>query len=83
MDVVAINGKVKWVSIEVAQNGFMVNWDEQSKREGASEYEHMNCVPKKIVFTADQEDEAFDLFVKLKKLEMSLTYKEEKTKARD
>lgn len=82
MEAIVIKGKVKWVNIDVAENGYMVNWEEQAKREGAGEYEHMNCTPRRHVFTEDMEDEAFDLFVKLKKLEMGLTYKE-KEKAED
>ena len=73
MEAIVIKGKVKWVNIDVAENGFMVNWEEQSKRAGGGEYDHMNCTPRKHVFPAEKEDEAFDLFVKLKKLEMGIS----------
>lgn len=73
MDEIVIKGKVKWVNIDVAENGFMVNWEEQSKRPGGGEYDHMSCTPRRHVFTEEMEDEAFDLFVKLKKMEMGIS----------
>lgn len=72
MEAIVIKGKVRWSSIDVAENGFMVRWDEKTKNPGGGSYDHCEGLSRSHVFTSDQEDEAFDFFVKLKKMEMGI-----------
>jgi len=72
METIVLKGDVKWPEISVAENGFMVSWQEKTKRPGAGDYDHCDSNPRSHIFTSDQEDEAFDFFVKLKKMEMGM-----------
>jgi hypothetical protein len=69
---VIVSGQVRWVNIDVADNGFIVKWDEKMKKPGGGEMDHCDCISKTHLFKSEEKDEAFDFFVKLKKMEMGL-----------
>jgi hypothetical protein len=72
MAAVIVNGQPRWVNIDVADNGFIVKWDEKTKKRGGGEMDHCNSISKTHIFKVEEKDEAFDFFVRLKKMEMGL-----------
>lgn len=70
MEAIVMNGSPKYINIEVAENGFLVCWEEKLK--GNKQMDHCDYKRRSHIFTSDQEDEAFDFFVKLKKMEMGM-----------
>jgi hypothetical protein len=57
-------GKVNWVEIEMANNGYVVRYSVKESKPGSME--HCEWLSKSFVFSTEQEDEAFDLFKKMK-----------------
>jgi hypothetical protein len=67
----ATSPKVCWVDIKKADNGYIVSYSVKEKKLGAGKYDHVEHTEKKMLFNEKQEDEAFQLFVKMKKKELS------------
>ena len=60
--------EVVWIEIEKADNGFVVEYSEKEKRkEGCME--HCDHIRRSQVFTSDEEDKAWEMFIDLKKRE--------------
>lgn len=57
-------GKVNWVNIDMANNGYIVRYSIKESKPGSME--HCEWIEKSFVFSMEQEDEAFDLFKKMK-----------------
>ena len=57
-------GKVTWVNIDMANNGYVVRYSIKESKPGSME--HCEWLSKSFVFSMEQEDEAFDLFKKMK-----------------
>jgi hypothetical protein len=68
--------KVNWVDIDVADNGYIVSYSVKEKKLGASPTDHVDYQNKKMLF--EDEGEAFDFFVKMKKAEMKCRHDERK-----
>lgn len=52
-------------SIDTADNGYIVEWSEKEEKPEGS-MEHCNYTNHKKIFTSKQEDEAWELYKKLK-----------------
>tara|TARA_R110000772_G_scaffold36462_1_gene87185 strand:+ start:571 stop:795 length:225 start_codon:yes stop_codon:yes gene_type:complete len=59
-------GKVCYVRIEPAENGWIVSYSEKKDKPGAGMYEPMMEKTEKLVFMSDKTDEAFETFKKMK-----------------
>lgn len=62
---------IRWVGIDLADNGFVVNWDEREKKEEGC-MDHCDSVSHSKVFGQEEKDAAFDHFIMLKKKEMGI-----------
>ena len=61
------SSEVCWVGIDKADNGYIVSYSQKEKKSGGGKYDHVEHSEKKLLYNMDQEDEAFAMFVKLKK----------------
>lgn len=62
--------KVCWVNIDKADNGYIVRYSTREPKIGAGKYDHVESTEKTMLFNKEQQDEAFELFVKMKKKEL-------------
>jgi hypothetical protein len=62
--------EVCWVSIDSADNGYIVSYSIREKSLGKGKYGHVEHTEKKMLYSNKQEDEAFEMFVKMKKKEL-------------
>lgn len=70
---VIVKGRPRWVNIDMADNGFIVRWDEKMKKPGGGDMDHCDHVSKTHLFKMEEDNEAFDFFIRLKKMEMGLS----------
>ncbi len=62
--------KISWVEISKADNGFTVSWNEREKKPKGS-MEHCESTRHSLVFGLEEEDKAWETFVKYKKSELN------------
>lgn len=61
--------KICDVNIKRASNGWTVMYREKKSVPGRKDCDHVESTSESLVFTSDQEDEAFEKFKSLKKME--------------
>lgn len=66
---------VRWVDIDMADNGFIVEWNEKEKKPSESS-DHCDYIRHKKLFPMDKKDDAFMYFVELKKAELGRKHEE-------
>ena len=64
---ITTKGKICHINLEPAENGSELEFTEKMKRPGAGEYDNMEYNHRKLIFTDEQEEEAFETFKVLKK----------------
>jgi len=68
---VKIGDDVRWSDIDIADNGWVVNWSEYGKREKfQSQFDECSHVSRKHLFDMHEVDEAFELLKIIKKKEL-------------
>ena len=61
--------EVNWCNIDMADNGYIVSWDEKIKKPEGS-MDHCGYKSKKKLFSNEEEDQAWETFKHYKKLSM-------------
>ncbi len=66
---IEVKGKVCYIELEPAENGYELEFTEKIKSPSAGEYDNMEHRRRKLIFTDEQSDEAFEAFKTLKMIE--------------
>jgi len=69
-ETITLGSDISWANIDVAENGYIVNWSEKSKEPSKGYYDDCSHTSRNMIFGEEEGDEAFDLLKKLKMSEL-------------